>query len=197
MTRVLKLLTVLAFALLWNRGVAQSSFRFDSPYPDGIVLDANGVPLFGPEYVAALYGGVSINSLQLARDTYAFPSYGRPMGFVPFDSFAPGYFNGPNVVVVSGGCGAPAWLQVRAWDTRVAPTYEAAVDLNVGGYGESIIFFAERGGNACLVNPDFPPGLSGMESFSLRPVVPEPSTWALLTVGGISVWWTRWRRKRT
>ena len=132
-----------------------------------------------------------MGSLQLAWKDYVFGL--PPMAPVPFDFFIPGFISGPIVVVDSPGCGASAWLQVRAWDTRVAASYEEAVDLDIGGYGESNTFFLD-GGNPCSL-PEVPPQLFGLETFSLRPVVPEPSVWALLVGGGV-IWWMVWRRGR-
>ena len=87
-----------------------------------------------------------------------------------------------------------AWLQVRAWDARLGGTYEEVMGLGIGGYGESPLFYAR--GNSPFADPPIPPApLIGLQSFSLRPVVPEPGTWMLLTLGGLGLV-TATRRKK-
>src|SRR4030095_8580947 len=107
--------------------------------------DAGGMPLFGSHFVAMLYGGGNPDSLNPALVGFA----GPPLGPVPVGLLRV-RFSGSAAYVdtVGGACGAQSYLQVRAWDTAVAPTYEAAVALNIGGYGESEVFLAS-GGNAC------------------------------------------------
>jgi len=105
--------------------------------------------------------------------------------FVGFDPQWPGYFCSYN-----GFIGIPtvpplgyAWLEVRAWDTRLGATYEDVAALGMGGYGESPAFYAQGGDPiSSLGTSPFP--LIGLQSFSLRPV-PEPSTWALAVLGGL------------
>jgi len=92
------------------------------------------------------------------------------------------------------GGGGYAWLQVRAWDARIGSTYEEVAALGIGGYGESPLFYAP-GGDPFVI-PATPPGpLIGLQSFSLRPV-PEPSTWALLALGGLVLGWTVRQQRR-
>ncbi len=71
-------------------------------------------------------------------------------------------------------------------------TYEEVAALGLGGYGESPLFYAQGGTPLGLPGPPGP--LIGLESFSLRAVVPEPSTWALLALGGAFLGWATRRR---
>jgi len=87
-----------------------------------------------------------------------------------------------------------AWLQVRAWDARLGSTYEEVLALGKGGYGESPLFYAQ-GNNPDAEPPMSPAPLIGLQSFSLREVVPEPSTWTLLTLGGATLCWLSRRRR--
>ncbi len=175
---------------------AQSTFRFEnfnaSAGIDAPVFDANGVRLAGTDYAAELWGGALSNSLS---PTLVFDSGQR---FIrPFDTgLAAGYLVpfGASMTVWAVPGGGFAWLQVRAWETRLGATYEDAVLRDLGGYGESPVFFAQ-GGNP-LGLPTLPAPLVGLQSFSLREVVPEPSTWALLTLGGAMLCCLSRRRKR-
>jgi hypothetical protein len=88
-----------------------------------------------------------------------------------------------------------AWLQVRAWDARLGATYEEVAGLAVGGYGESPLFYAQ-GGNPLISPPGNPGPLIGLQSFSLRPIVPEPSTWALLALGAFPLGWRLFKKRR-
>lgn len=88
-----------------------------------------------------------------------------------------------------------AWLQVRAWDARLGATYEDVEALDVGGYGESRLFYAQGGSQLGL--PTLPGPLIGLQSFSVRAVVPEPTTWALLALGGGCLWWAARRRQNS
>jgi hypothetical protein len=63
----------------------------------------------------------------------------------------------------------------------------------MGGYGESPLFFQQGGNPFDLLGA--PPRLVGLQSFSLRPEIPEPSALGLLLVGGLLLFWrNRFRR---
>lgn len=179
--------------MLGFTAAAQSTFRlqnFDSfASIDAPVFDAQGVRLAGPIYVAELWGGVASVSLSPTLD---FDS--RQRVFVPFDTGpAAGYFSSfASMTVFGAPAGDFAWVQVRAWDVRLAGTYEEVAALGVGGYGESPMLHL-IGGSPDV--PTLPARLVGLESFNLRPVIPEPSTWALLTLSGTALWWGVRRRR--
>jgi hypothetical protein len=179
-------------SLLPYRSAGQSVFYFTNWLPggglDSPVFDGAGNRLFGSDYVAMLYGGPTPDSLQPAWDSVYF----HDMPPVPF-TFAPedqaGYFRDTGYVQIGNvACGATPWLQVRAWDTRLGGAYEDVVALGIGGYGESDLF-QHRGGD-CDAGPPEP--LFGLESFSLLPVVPEPSCSVLLLLG---LPWLIWRSR--
>ncbi len=193
----MKRLTVIGFAILSTllacETLGQSSFIFrtfvygvDAEHSvDAPVYDAFGVPLEGPGYLAELWGGPSADSLSPAAHsldwdqrlivTFATGGYILPQ--------LVGAWSG--VVVPKAPPGFPAALQLRAWDASLGGTYEEVVTLGLGGYGESNIFYRE-GGNPNLVPPTASSPLVGLESFSLRAVIPEPSTWALFVLGGLA-----------
>ena len=83
----------------------------------------------------------------------------------------------------SVGAGDWAYLQMRAWEASLGGSYEDVMARGLGGYGESPIFYAQ-GGDPTAPLPTLPRPLIGLEYFSLRAVVPEPSAWALLLLGG-------------
>jgi hypothetical protein len=165
----------------------QSSFWFRNSWPaQGInapVFNADGTPLAGANYLAELWGGASTNSLAPLLVLFE----GGRREIVPFR--AGGYVNSPSgsLSVYSVPPDGWAWLQMRAWDARLGGKYEDVQALGLGGYGESPLFYAQGGDP----NNDLylPPPLIGLQSFSLLPVVPEPSTWALLAFGGGGFLW--------
>src|SRR6185369_12808090 len=143
---------------------AQSSFllrnRVDAP-----VYDSLGIPLAGTHYRAELWGGATADSLSPLVDI----DQGFTRVFAPF--IVPGFFSSDSgyISVRTVPPFGFAWLQVRAWDTRLGATYEEVAGLAIGGYGESTLFYAQ-GGNPLLIPASNPGPLIGLQSFSLRPV---------------------------
>lgn len=178
--------------------LGQSKFELanhHTPVVDAPIFDAFGVALAGANYSAELWGGADSNSLS----PLVLIDRGNSREIVPF--LDRGYFiptsTSDNLCVTSVGAGDFAWLQVRAWDARLGSTYEQVAALDSGGYGESLLFYAD-GGNPFLVPPEIPGPLIGLQSFSLRAVVPEPSVWALFALGGSALSWAvRAQRRRT
>lgn len=163
---------------------SQSSFSFRNLVPpviDAPVFDAAGNRLAGTNYLAMLYGGPAINSLEPA-----WAETGTDMAPVPF-TYAPtdqaGYFSQNGATIIGNvPCAGVAWLQVRAWDAQLGPTYEDVVNLGLGGYGESNLF-QEQGGKPpgfCLGSPSPSELLHGLQSFALREVIPEPGSMLLM-----------------
>jgi len=176
--------------------LAQSTFRFENfnAYAgiDAPVFDAAGNRLAGTDYAAELWGGAASDSLSPTLEFFSGQRNIQPFA----TGLAAGYFTSTKSMAVWQVFGGQsAWLQVRAWDTRLGSTYEAVQVLGLGGFGESQPFYAQ-GGNPLADPPDIPKPLVGLQSFSLREVVPEPSTWALLTLGGATLCWlSRWRKR--
>jgi hypothetical protein len=170
--------------LLTATVLGQSTFQFQNLVPsagiDAPVFDADGNRLAGANYAAELWGGAMSDSLS---PTIEFDSRLRVV--LPFrEGLAAGYFGTTESLTVWAVPGGSfAWVQVRAWDVRLGATYEEVVARSIGGYGESTLLHL-RGGNPTGL-PTLPAPLTGLQSFSLLPVIPEPSTWALLLLVGL------------
>lgn len=152
---------------------------------DAPVYDWTGGLLSGSEWVAEVYGGATPDSLSPVVGRYG-------VGHVLVPFVRPGYFTGDYGIVLSVPDSGWAWLQVKVWDVALGSTYEEAVARGLGGYGQSTLFYAQGGGNVSL---QLPQPLLGLQSFSVLQPIPEPSTWALLALGGLGLWWTARRRQ--
>jgi hypothetical protein len=177
----------LCLVLAWQ-APAQSTFSFQNKPVNAPVFDATGSPLAGTDYHVELYGNNLPTDL-----TPTLSWHTRQRVILTFlTGMNAGYFaSGADMTVLNSPPGGSAWLQVRAWDARLGATYEDVLGLGIGGYGESPLFYA-NGGDPTTLETGAP--LFGLESFSLRPIIPEPSVSALLAVGGVMLWMVRRRR---
>jgi MYXO-CTERM domain-containing protein len=153
--------------------------NYPGPWPlDAPVYDWTGGLLWGPDWRAELYGGVTTDSLSPAVRLY---TYIRS----PLPFFLPGYFGytgGHDVVVLSVPGGGYAWLQVKVWNVQLGATYEETVARRLGGYGQSSLFYAQ-GSNPLADPPQAPYPLIGLTSFSVSQPVPEPAVGWLAVAG--------------
>jgi hypothetical protein len=186
------LLLCFALQLLLGCGaLGQASFWLNNHQPplvDAPVFDAQGVPLAGASYLAELWGGTASDSL-----TPALAFFSRQRVIIPFrtgsgagifrDTYG-GRDPADSPTVLQAPSGGMAWLQVRAWDSRLGATYEEALARGIGGYGASPVF-AAQGTDPSILQIQAAP-LTGLQSFSLLPLVPEPATiWILLLAAPI------------
>ena len=175
------LVVAIQFLMAFNECNGQSTFVLRNRYTpvslDAPIFDASGAPLFGDEYRAELWGGPTPESLSPAHIVG-----GTDRHLAIFHRR--GYFRdtlGLPASIDSVGPGGFAWLQVRVWDTTVGATYEEAFAKAIGGYGQSELLYLKGGNPSSLQTPS---ELVGLKSFSILPVIPEPSTVALIAVGG-------------
>ena len=155
-------LSLLLESPIWGQatfGLQNRSF----PYIDGTVYDAQGVPLEGTNYLVELWGGATPDSLSPAV-TFWNP---RRRIIVPFRTGGKFFSEESDLCILAVPPFGWAWLQVRAWDARLGPTYEVAAERGVGGYGESPLFYAQ--GHAGEDWLGIPASLFGLQPFSLRP----------------------------
>jgi hypothetical protein len=171
--------------------LGQGSFYFNSSYlsVNAPVFDSGGQPLEGPGFLAELYGGNTAGALAPAVSLVSGVRVATPF----LSGLSAGYFRGGSVYINDVPGYGWAWLQVRAWDAHLGSTYEEVAARGIGGYCESGLFYAQGGDASDILG--LPGKLDGLQSFSLRAVVPEPSTWALLALGGLALGWAS-RRSR-
>jgi hypothetical protein len=174
----------------------QGYFEFKNfPPPatlDAPIYDAEGNRLRGTDYAAALYVGPTPDELEITLDAV---TMSRTV-ILPFRNtdLTAGYIaafgNDPLVVAQNVVGGTLVWAQVRAWYVPLGDTYEEVQERGLGGYGESPPLQLVAGhftgaGSTQLI---------GLESFSLRPTIPEPGTLSLLLVALPVLWLTAGRR---
>jgi hypothetical protein len=181
------ILVVAAFPVLMHTAFGQASFSFTNYDPvygvDAPVFDAFGVPLEGLGYLAELWGGPTAGLLSPAAPDYDWDNRLITPFLTGFETG--GYVRGDDdAIVLSVEPFGFAYLQMRAWDASLGSTYEEVVARGLGGYGESPVFYAVGGNPGPL--PSLPGSLIGLESFSLRPIIPEPSTSVLFAMGGLA-----------
>ena len=159
----------------WGQGV----FTFSNlDPPSGVnapVFDAAGARLSGANYLAMLYVGSTPDSLQPAVNVSLAPAV-HPFRTDP----AAGYIVPNNVSAQNVAGFTLVWVQMRAWDARLGASYDEARQLGLGGYGESDLFQTQAGGGTGAGVESRP--LLGLQSFSLRAVVPSRAQSACL-------WW--------
>jgi hypothetical protein len=191
---------IIATGIAVNSTRGQSTFAVENfagrPVLDAPVFDGSGNRLSGTNFLAALYGGATPGSLSRATVPPFTDLIKAPVPFTYMVAGQAGYFSGGVAEVPSDAvCGGSSWLQVRAWDARLGTTYEEVTRLGIGGYGQSNTF-QDPGGDPCIPGGTAPGLLLGLQSFSLLPEVPEPSTWRLLVCGGFGAWLAVRRRHR-
>jgi len=146
-------------------------------------LSTGGMPvLINQDFNAAFYGGVTSNNLSLIA-TFLLSN-----GTATHDNPFPGMFSDPtgNGYPIPGAT-TSAFFQIQAW-TGNFNSYVAALNGDAPA-AQSPIFI-----NSVSVPPGGIPSLDSMPAVVLSSV-PEPSTFALLGIGGLYVLLWRWQKK--
>jgi hypothetical protein len=167
--------SILVFCFVLSRySWCQGYFDFSNVGPSNInapVYNADGTRLSGTRYLASLYIGRTLDSMQAATEDLSSAVAAQPFYDLPPN--VAGYFVGANVVANNVVGFSLVWAQVRAWDSTLGTSYDEALQAGVGGYGESDAFQVTAGGHTGAGRVYAP--LVGLESFSLRAIVPEPN----------------------
>jgi len=154
-----------------------------------LVNDAAGKPLTGTSFVAQVWYGASAGAL-----TKSF----APSPFRASTTTYPGTWNpaaagGPGAIATLDGFapGSTVTLQVAVWDSSVAGAGAATALKGAAGTGLSQTFTYAIPADPLAI----PGGLENMKSFGLvaggGPVIPEPTTIALGTLGAAALLWRR------
>ncbi len=180
----LKTIYLIAISVQTN-GYCDAIFELINRVPpvqiDAPVYDYSGNLLSGFGYLAQLYVGLTQNSLQ------------------PLDKVVPflggtgaGYLQPAIITSADYTTGVTYLYQIRAWDASLGSTYSVAEAMGRGGVGESSVVQEVAGGDGFSPGPP-----DGLKSFSLSPLVPEPSTYALFGLGAVALWWQCRRRSNS
>jgi hypothetical protein len=140
----------------------------------------------GSNYVAQLYYGPDG-----ADPSSLTPVLSPPAHFDRPPTIRAGFWFGDLVTLLGFNPGDLVTLQVRVWDSSLAPTWEQAVILTTGEVGESTPFSYLIPGAGLPIEAY---AMANFTGFTLR-LAPEPNTGALLALGAACLWWRR-RRAR-
>ena len=151
---------------------------------DRLVRDQTGNPLVGTNYLAQLYYGRSVDSLQAVT--------AGPARFRAPTTSVPGTWAGGNRTLQGFTASEFATLQVRVWDSAVGASWEEAQSSGFGvtQHGVSAPFIFQIAPAGCA-NP-FCFLMENLRGFTL---VPEPSAAALFGAGALALLVVRLRAR--
>lgn len=185
MKKLIPFLALMAFASgAYAQGVINFNNSVLSSPPDRLVRNTDrATPLSGTQWGVQLYYSTT-DASSLASHTAA------PQRFRAPTTTSPGTWSttGGTRTLNGGGVGQTVWVQARAWNLDLYPTYEAA--LAAGGIiGTSTVFtYVQR------LSPQPSPTDIYMDNFTGFSLVPEPSVIGLAMVGAGALFLLR-RRK--
>jgi hypothetical protein len=130
----------------------------------------DGTKVSGPGVTAELLAGTSFADLRSVATT----------GFLT--GAAAGYFNGGVISIPGVPGGGIGFFQVRAWSTAAGSFEAAEANYRVYLSGQSSIW-SQPTGDLSAVPPTPPPALTGLGSFGLNNLIPEPSIFGLAGLG--------------
>lgn len=98
---------------------------------DAPFFDDRGVPLEGPKYVVQIYAWKTGDGFQSVASPLAFATNG--------------YFYGELALVPFVGFCAPAWVQVRAWESQGGASFEQAALAGAWTGVSDVLFLPQTG----------------------------------------------------
>jgi hypothetical protein len=147
-------------------GTAVPIYRYSLPPPG----PAFSEKLEGTAFLAQLWAGPSQDSLAPVGEALPFRT-GAGAGIIVNQS--------PDRTIPAVVPGAYAFVQVRAWESQYGTEWRP--ELEFLGAGKSAVWQVKTGGAG--EPPGVPQPLTGMQSFAIYTLIPEPSTVALGMVG--------------
>lgn len=170
-------LALLSAECLNLTGLSQGILEFNNdnePFVDAPIFDVDGkTPLTGRGFLAELYAAAPGQPLQPVSDS-----------ITPFlTGNSAGYFAALTVAVPGVSAGSTATVQVVAWRASDGATFAAANHFGAH-IGESSVFNVGPLWSPSWPPSTFPTPITGLQSFSLQVVVPEPSVFAFGLLGG-------------
>lgn len=155
-----------------------------------LVNDASGKPLTGTSYLAQVWYGASAGAL---NNSFA-PSPFRVSTTTSPGSWNPAAAGGPGAIatLTGFGPGSTVTLRVAVWDSSVAGASANSALNKAPGTGLSDTFTYSIPTDPLAI----PGGMENLKSFNLLPagggpVIPEPTTIALGTLGAAALLWRR------
>jgi len=174
----MRIIAIIAGALMISlSGYAQGTVNFANIVPaagiNAKITGWNGEGWTGPNYLVQLYAGPagSTDSQLMAISP--------PARFL--DGPGAGYFSAGTRTLPNVAPGAPAVVQVRAWDVTTGATWETATVKGVS----ALLNVAATGGGS---PPVLPANLVGLQGFS---IIPEPTAVPLALLGGLALLFQR------
>jgi hypothetical protein len=180
-----KMLAIIATAVLPVAAFAQGTVNFNTQIigPTAQVRDGSCKLCAGTNFWAQLYAAPGTTDFESALMPVGSPvnfRTGVNAGYVvtasPVDSV---------VTITAAAPGGPVTMQMRVWSSYF-PTYTDASRL-WGQSGKSALLTLGATGNPNGSPPVPPVDLFGLTGFSMEGCIPEPSTLALVLLGGVAL----------
>lgn len=185
-----KILALVVLASVSTVAFAQGTVNFATAAlgTSAQVKTALGGLATGSAYMAQLYAAPGSGAAESALVPVGVPvgfrtginaGYVLQSGTNPFGGSAVN----PVVTIDAAAAGGPVTVQLRAWDAAFS-SYSAALTANAE-LGKSALLSLSATGNPVGSPPTTPVALTGLTGFTM--VVPEPSTLALVLLGGAAL----------
>jgi hypothetical protein len=183
-----KMLAIIATAVLPVTAFAQGTVYFNTQIlgPTAQVRDGDCKLCEGTNFWAQLYAAPGYN-----LDESRLVPVGTPVNFRT--GVNAGYVVtaspvDPVVTITAAALGGPVIIQMRVWSSYY-PTYTAAMWYGWEASGKSALLSLPATGNPNGSPPGLPVDLTGLTGFSMNweGCIPEPSTLALVLLGGVAL----------